>query len=163
MGVARFFSCCKDRNIAIPFKLFSWFSPCPYFNLLPALHVIGLKFSEKRTKSPLTLSTGERQNNQDPQKVQNILILQKKFLFHYCLHVSSWLEGSKSQTLTSSVVLMSPPFWWFYFFCKLNLAPPPPTEYGTQPQFHTQVLRTSSTEKILKSPPPTHLSIYSVE
>ena len=34
-------------------------------------------------------------------------------------------------------------------------APPPPTEYGTQPQFHTQVLRTSSTEKILKSPPPT--------
>jgi len=42
-------------------------------------------------------------------------------------------------------------------------APPPPTEYGTQPQFHTQVLRTSSTEKILKSPPPTQLSIYSVE
>ena len=40
-----------------------------------------------------------------------------------------------------------------------HLAPPPPTEYGTHPQFPTQVLRTSSTEKILKS----QFSIYSVE
>ena len=37
-----------------------------------------------------------------------------------------------------------------------HLAPPPPTEYGAHP---TQVLRTSSAEKILKS----QFSIYSVE
>ena len=62
------------------------------------------------------------------------------------------------------------PYWPYsiialfpYKSASLHLAPPPPTEYGTQPQFHTQVLRTSSTEKILKSPPPTQLSIYSVE
>ena len=42
------FRCCKDRNRAFK-KLFCWFSPLisPNFNL----HVTGLDFSEKRTRS----------------------------------------------------------------------------------------------------------------
>ena len=63
---------------------------------------------------------------------------------------------------TSSDLVQFNGFEWISWFWIWTLGPVA-TKYGTQLQFSTQVSRTSSTEEILKSLPPTQLSIYSVE
>ena len=100
--------------------------------------------------NPLLYQTGKELH---PEYKYDLIFMWRPPLNHILVNI----EYSTSSDLVqfNGFELIS----WFWIWTSGPVA----TKYGTQPQFSTQVSRTSSTEEILKSLPPTQLSIYSIE